>query len=103
MSLTGWPAAPPLAPRRAALPRLEEAAARFGTLSARMGRRVDVDVATMVTGRSALLGLSRQGRTSAGGTCRLLPAVDGWVAVNLTRPSDHELVAAVVGGDLGGA
>jgi len=41
-------------------------------------------------------GLSPAGRTSANGTCRLLPAVDGWVAINLARPSDVDAVPAVV-------
>ena len=44
--------------------------------------------------------MQRAGRTSAGGSCRLLEAVDGWLAVNLARPDDVDAVPAVVeGGD----
>lgn len=55
-----------------------------------------VDVREVVTGRAARTGLRSRGRISAGGSCRLLPAADGWVAVNLARPSDTEAVPAVV-------
>ncbi|MCU1485955.1 MAG: L-carnitine dehydratase/bile acid-inducible protein, partial [Actinomycetia bacterium] len=47
--------------------------------------------------RAALAGLSRGGRTSAGGACHLVPAADGWFAVNLPRPSDVDLLPAWVG------
>ncbi|MEZ5143416.1 MAG: CoA transferase [Acidimicrobiales bacterium] len=57
---------------------------------------VAVDVEELLFGRAALLGLQHRGRTSAGGSCRLLPAPDGWVAVNLARPTDVEAVPAIV-------
>jgi hypothetical protein len=44
--------------------------------------------------RAALLGLRRRGRVSAGGSCRLLPAADGWLAVNLPRADDRALLPA---------
>lgn len=44
--------------------------------------------------RAALLGLRRQGRSSAGGSCRLLQAADGVLAVNLARAEDWELLPA---------
>ncbi len=44
--------------------------------------------------RAACFGLGRQGRRSPGGSCRLLEAADGWLAVNLARESDGELVPA---------
>ncbi|MCU1379075.1 MAG: L-carnitine dehydratase/bile acid-inducible protein, partial [Acidimicrobiales bacterium] len=44
--------------------------------------------------RAAILGLTRGGRTSAGGACRLVRAADGWLAVNLPRPTDVELLPA---------
>lgn len=61
---------------------------------------VPVDVDWLLTGRAALRGLASRGRTSAGGTCRLLPSADGWVAVNLARPSDVEALPAVVQEDV---
>jgi hypothetical protein len=41
------------------------------------------------------LGLTRQGRVSANGSCRLLRARDGWVALNLARPEDWDLLPAL--------
>ncbi len=49
--------------------------------------------------RAAVLGLSRRGRISPGGSCRLLPTRDGWIAVNLARPDDRDLLPAWLGGD----
>jgi hypothetical protein len=57
---------------------------------------IDIDIEELLVNRAALLGLQSQGRISAGGTCRLLPAPDGWVAINLPRPSDIEAVPAIV-------
>ncbi|MCU0309730.1 MAG: CoA transferase [Acidimicrobiales bacterium] len=44
--------------------------------------------------RSRLLGRRAAGQVSAGGSCRLLAAADGWVAVNLPRPDDVDLLPA---------
>lgn len=44
--------------------------------------------------RAAIAGYSRQGDRSPGGSCRLLSAADGLLAVNLARDSDWELVPA---------
>lgn len=48
----------------------------------------------MLAHRAALLGLRRQGRRSPGGSCRLLQAADGMLAVNLARTDDWALVPA---------
>lgn len=43
----------------------------------------------------AILGIEPTSTVSAGGSCRLLPAADGrWVAMNLARRDDIELLAA---------
>lgn len=39
-------------------------------------------------------GLTSQGRTTAGGAGQLLPTADGWIAVQLPRPDDVDLVPA---------
>ncbi|MGF7236450.1 MAG: CoA transferase [Frankia sp.] len=52
-------------------------------------------------GRAALLGLTRRGAVSANGTCRLARCADGWVALNLARPDDADLVGALLERDLG--
>lgn len=45
-------------------------------------------------GRDAPGGLDEPGPISANRHCRLIAARDGWVAVNLARPDDVELIAA---------
>ena len=50
--------------------------------------------------RARLLGLSRQGRTSANGSCRLLDTADGRVALNLAREDDWGLLPALVEADV---
>ncbi len=72
--------------------------ARIGVLSGVLGRRVAID-ADEVLDRSPFIVLAPPGRCSPNGSCRLLRAVDGWVAVNLPRESDFELIPAWVGGD----
>lgn len=44
--------------------------------------------------RAAILGLTRAGRTSAGGACQLLDTLDGVLALNLVREDDYELLPA---------
>ena len=51
--------------------------------------------------RAAELGLTRRGQTSANGTARLIETADGWLAVNLARPDDIELVPAWIGHGVG--
>jgi hypothetical protein len=55
-----------------------------------------VDLDELINVRARLLGLTSRGRTSAGGSCRLLPTADGWVAVSLPRTTDLEAVPAIV-------
>jgi hypothetical protein len=42
----------------------------------------------LLVDRAAVNGFVRNGTVSAGGACHLLPATDGWVAVNLARDDD---------------
>ncbi len=51
----------------------------------------------MLTFRASLYGWHRLGRTSANGSCRILPAADGWLVMNLSRPDDVRSVPAVIG------
>lgn len=97
MDLTGEPDRPPIAGPLAVLPLLTEFAHQLSCFTERIGRRVDADPALVLGGRAAAMGLTRQGRISAGGATRLLPARDGWCAVSLARPSDLELVPAILG------
>jgi hypothetical protein len=60
---------------------------------------VETDAAELVTGRATLLGLSPQGRISAGGATRLMRSSDGWCALTLSRPDDVDAVPALIESD----
>lgn len=62
-------------------------------------RDIDLDAATWLTGRAALLGLRRGGRVSAGGATRLFATRDGWCAITLSRPDDIAAVPALLCAD----
>lgn len=51
--------------------------------------------AALLGERTRRLGLRRGGRMSANGTCRLLTAADGSLALNLSRPDDWEALPAL--------
>lgn len=53
-----------------------------------------LDGAALLVERAASFGYSRAGAISAGGSCRLLQAEDGWLAINLARVSDWDLIPA---------
>ncbi len=69
MWLTGPPGRAPLVPDGPVLARAEAAAWLFTALSRQLGRAVWPDVATLLGGRAALLGLHRRGDWSANGSC----------------------------------
>jgi hypothetical protein len=89
--LTGLPDGPPDFSRAAVLATAREVAADLGS---KIG--IERDAATLLTGRAAQLGLSRGGRVSAGGATRLLPTMDGWAAITLSRPGDVDDVPAML-------
>lgn len=96
MELTGIPdGAPLLAPGEPA------SAARGAALAIELlttlipgAATVAMDGAALLGERAAAAGLTRRGDVSAGGTCRLVPAEDGLLAVNLPRPEDFAAVPA---------
>lgn len=49
--------------------------------------------------RDAPGGLAAPGRVSANGSCRLIAAQDGWIALNLARGDDLDLIPALTGRD----
>jgi hypothetical protein len=93
MELCGWPEGPPrLAPGPlASWLRVELDALR--ALSP-VPLPADLDGPALLGERAALQGLGRRGTVAPGGSCRLLPASDGWIAVALARPDDIALVPA---------
>ena len=60
---------------------------------------VAVDAAELLAGRAGLLGLSPQGRISAGGATRLMRSSDGWCALTLSRQDDVDAVPALLESD----
>jgi crotonobetainyl-CoA:carnitine CoA-transferase CaiB-like acyl-CoA transferase len=102
MALTGEPDGPGRPVPGDVVARLRAAALVVGVLSAELGRRVDVDGPALLGERAAIAGLSRQGTVSPGGSCRLLPALDGWVACNLARRDDFAMLAALMQRDVAG-
>ncbi|KUI00726.1 CoA transferase [Mycobacterium sp. IS-3022] len=78
----------------AVLERARQVAAAYETFTG-----VTVDAAELIGGRAALLGLSPNGRVSAGGATRLMSSRDGWCALTLSRPDDFDAVPALLGAD----
>jgi len=87
--LTGLPEGPPVVPT-AELPVAAEGASLAFRALAPQARARGIDGAVLLGVRAALSGLSRQGRRSPGGSCHLLEAADGWLALNLARGSDDQ-------------
>jgi hypothetical protein len=96
MQLTGPSAGPPLAPEAPVLPRAGVLAAAVTALAGEIGDPVRPDLRHVLAYRASLTGWRRAGSVSAGGTCRLLRAADGWLAVNLARPEDLDSVPAML-------
>jgi hypothetical protein len=94
MLLTGRPDGPPLGPPEGFVTRLGAVGDILAQTSRALGRPVEVDVLALLGERAALAGLHRGGDVSCGGAARLLPAADGWLAVNLPRPEDVGLLPA---------
>jgi hypothetical protein len=101
MALTGRADGPPLSPPPGMMRALDAWADEVRRWSAVVGEPVVRDVHDLLTARARLLGLRRQGRISANGTCRLLRGADAFVALNLARLDDLVAVAAIVQGDVG--
>jgi hypothetical protein len=83
MALTGLPDQP-FGPPAGLVERVSHIGRRFHGL----------DALALLGERAALMGLWRRGATSCGGSCRLLPCADGFMAVSLPRDEDMEMVPA---------
>ncbi len=103
MGLTGEPGGAPLVAPGAPATAARGAALAIGALTAAMpsASTVTVDGGQLLGEHAALLGLGRRGAVSPGGGCRLVPARDGLLAVNLPRPDDVDLLGAWLGVDAG--
>src|SRR5581483_11351534 len=81
----------------------DAAVAALDETASRLGAALGVDGPALLRERMEILGIAPAGTMSAGGTCRLLRARVGWIAVNLARRSDVELLAAWFERDWDGA
>src|SRR5262245_17388037 len=86
--------------RRGLLLTQAEAHAALDRAATTLGDELGVDGPALLHERETLLGLAPQGTISAGGTCRLLPAADRWLALNLARADDLDAMPAWIGRDL---
>jgi hypothetical protein len=78
---------------------LEQLAAEVDRLTRIVGRRVDV-TKLGITDRGSLLALDPPGgQISCNRACHLIEAADGWIALNLARDDDRDLLPAWLGVD----
>jgi hypothetical protein len=83
---------------------VEAASAALDAAADALGEILGIDGRERLHERARLLGIAPEGRVSAGGTCRLLAGADGrFVALNLARRADTELLAAWMGHEWHGA
>jgi hypothetical protein len=97
LALTGWPDRAPIVPPLGVPGYVAGLVAEIEARTRARWQPIRVSWEAAVSGRAALLGWHRQGRISPNGSCRLLSSVDGWVAVNLPRSDDIELLPALLG------
>lgn len=69
---------------------------RVRSAAASIGERFSFDPFAELD-RSADLSLGEPGLISPNGSCRLVKALDGWLAINLARQEDRDLMAAWLG------
>lgn len=100
--LTGRRSGPPLIGPGGVTSGMRALAERCADLSARIGNRVSVDGPSLLVERARITGHRRQGEVSVGGSCRLVRARDGWVAVSLAREDDVLAVPAWLEADVDG-
>jgi hypothetical protein len=101
MALTGWPDEAPQWPEGDVIGRLGRSADLLSSLARALGADVAVDVGGLLTQRATARGFARRGSTSVGGHARLIRTADGWMAMNLARESDLDLLPALTGGVIG--
>ena len=97
MSLTGRRGGPPrVSPGRPA----GSVAEYLGTVARcareRTGRDPELPGLRLIGERAAILGISRRGPWSCGGSFRALRTEDGWFGLNLARDEDQRAVGALV-------
>jgi hypothetical protein len=97
MHLTGAASGPPCVSPAAAARPLVGLGDALESATDRLGAAVRVDAVGLAAQRAAFTGFGRAGPRSAGGYAQMVRAGDGWVVLNLPRPSDAEALPALVG------
>ena len=82
-------------------PALASLADKIARRARTIGRDLALDI-SRVTDRTGELALGPPGRVSPNGSCRLIQAKDGWIAVNLARATDREMLPAWLGAEAEG-
>lgn len=96
MTMTGDADGLPVVPDAPVASRIKSVADALGGLTASLGTHVELDLDWLLAARANEAGWSRRGATSVNGSARMLAAADGWVAINLARVEDREVVAALL-------
>lgn len=102
MALSGLPEGPPLLAPAPLASASQGALLALRMLAGKAWSGGDLDAARLLGERAAVFGFTRRGSVSPGGSCRLIRAADGWLAVNLARESDREMVSAWLEAEMGG-
>lgn len=98
MALSGAPNAAPALPPFDVMGGIDALLNLLRAESRLIGGTLNLD-SGLLTERAALMQFTRQGTTSCNRSCRLVRAKDGWIAVNLPREVDLELIAPWLGKD----
>jgi len=94
MLLTGPAEGPPALPPGPLALAARGAALALATLAPESRELAELDGPALLGERAARMHLSRRGGVAPGGGCRLLATRNGWLALNLPRPEDRELLPA---------
>ena len=97
MHLTGPASGPPCVSPAPVVRPLAGLGDALASATGRLGAEVRVDPVGLAAQRAAFTGFGRNGSSSAGGFAQMVRVRDGWVALNLPRPSDTEALPALVG------
>ena len=97
MHLTGPAPGPPSVSPAGIVRSLTALGDALASATRRVGRPVRVDAVAVTAQRAAFAGFGRNGPRSVGGFAQMVRVCDGWVALNLPRPSDVDALPALVG------
>ena len=100
MHLTGPGSGPPAVSPAGIVRSLAVLEGALTSATGRLGTEVSVDAVSLLAHRAAFAGFGRRGSGSVGGYAQMVRARDGWVALNLPRPSDVDMLPALVGAPL---